>query len=35
MRLAIANMTGGGLSGGYRKNLRNLLPLLQRDSRFY
>jgi glycosyltransferase involved in cell wall biosynthesis len=33
VRVAIVNLTGGGLSGGYRKYLRKLLPLLQRDPR--
>lgn len=26
MRIAIVNLTGGGLSGGYRKYLKNILP---------
>ena len=26
MRIAIINMTGGGMSGGYRKYLRNVIP---------
>lgn len=26
MRIAIINITGGGMSGGYRKYLRNVLP---------
>lgn len=29
LRLAIANITGGGLSGGYAKYLRRILPLLE------
>jgi glycosyltransferase involved in cell wall biosynthesis len=29
----MVNLTGGGFSGGYRKYLRLLLPLLQADSR--
>lgn len=33
MRLAIVNLTSGGLSGGYLKYLRSLLPLLEADSR--
>lgn len=33
MRVAIVNITGGGLSGGYRKYLEKLIPLLQADSR--
>lgn len=28
MRIAIVNLTGGGLSGGYRKYLKNMLPRL-------
>lgn len=28
MRIAIVNITGGGLSGGYKKYLRNLVPRL-------
>ena len=28
MRLAIINLTGGGFSGGYRKYLKNMIPLL-------
>jgi glycosyltransferase involved in cell wall biosynthesis len=31
MRLAMVNLTGGGLSGGYRKYLQKLLPLLQKQ----
>jgi glycosyltransferase involved in cell wall biosynthesis len=30
MRIALINLTGGGASGGYRKYLRNVLPLLAR-----
>jgi glycosyltransferase involved in cell wall biosynthesis len=33
MRLAIVNITSGGLSGGYRKYLQNIAPLLANDSR--
>jgi len=33
MRIAIVNLTGGGFSGGYRKYLLNLAPVLQRDPR--
>lgn len=33
MRLAIVNLTSGGLSGGYRKYLETLLPLLRADPR--
>ena len=33
MRIAVANVTGGGLSGGYRKYLGRLMPLLAGDSR--
>lgn len=33
MRIAIVNLTGGGLSGGYLKYLRKLLPLLLADPR--
>jgi len=33
MRLAVVNITGGGLSGGYRKYLEKLIPLLQKDPR--
>ncbi len=29
MRVAIVNLTGGGLSGGYRKYLKTLVPLLR------
>lgn len=32
MKIAVVNLTGGGLSGGYLKYLRELLPLLRRDS---
>lgn len=28
MRIAILNITSGGLSGGYKKYLRNILPRL-------
>lgn len=33
MRIAVVNLTGGGLSGGYRKYLQNILPLLAKDYR--
>ena len=33
MRLAVVNLTGGGLSGGYRKYLRQLMPRLAADAR--
>ncbi len=33
MRLALINLTSGGLSGGYLKYLRRLVPLLARDER--
>ena len=33
MQVAIVNLTGGGLSGGYRKYLQKLMPLLQNDPR--
>ena len=33
MKVAIVNLTSGGMSGGYRKYLRSLLPLLRRDRR--
>ena len=33
MRVAMVNLTSGGLSGGYRKYLRHLLPELTDDSR--
>jgi glycosyltransferase involved in cell wall biosynthesis len=32
MKLAIVNLTAGGLSGGYRKYLQRLVPLLQNVS---
>lgn len=28
MRIAIINMTGGGMSGGYQKYLRNVIPIM-------
>lgn len=31
MKIAVVNLTGGGISGGYLKYLRELLPLLHRD----
>jgi glycosyltransferase involved in cell wall biosynthesis len=31
MKITVVNLTGGGLSGGYLKYLRELLPLLWRD----
>jgi len=33
MRVAVVNLTAGGLSGGYRKYLARLMPLLAADSR--
>lgn len=33
MRIAVVNLTSGGLSGGYRKYLRRLMPLLAADRR--
>jgi glycosyltransferase involved in cell wall biosynthesis len=33
MRVAVVNLTGGGLSGGYRKYLEVLVPLLCEDPR--
>ncbi len=33
MRLALVNLTGGGLSGGYQKYLRRLAPLLRNHPR--
>jgi len=33
LRLAVVNLTAGGLSGGYQKYLQHLLPLLVRDTR--
>lgn len=33
MRIAIVNLTQGGLSGGYRKYLQQLVPLLESDRR--
>ena len=33
MRVVVANLTGGGLSGGYRKYLQRLMPLLAADRR--
>lgn len=33
MRVAVVNLTGGGLSGGYLEYLEHLLPLLLRDPR--
>src|SRR5688572_13341994 len=33
MKVAVANLTSGGLSGGYRKYLERLMPLLAADSR--
>lgn len=32
MRIALVNLTAGGLSGGYRKYLQRLVPLLQNAS---
>lgn len=31
MKIAVVNLTGGGLSGGYLKYLQELLPLLRRE----
>jgi glycosyltransferase involved in cell wall biosynthesis len=33
MRLAVVNVTSGGMSGGYRKYLMRLMPLLANDPR--
>ncbi len=33
MKLAVLNLTGGGLSGGYYKYLRQVVPLLRADPR--
>lgn len=33
MKLAILNLTGGGISGGYQNYLQNILPRLAADSR--
>lgn len=33
MRVAVVNLTGGGFSGGYRKYLDRLVPLLREDRR--
>lgn len=33
MRIAIVNITSGGLSGGYRKYLQSILPGIKSDSR--
>jgi glycosyltransferase involved in cell wall biosynthesis len=33
MRLAVVNLTSGGMSGGYRKYLTRLMPLLANDPR--
>ena len=33
MRVAVVNLTGGGFSGGYRKYLDRLVPLLGEDGR--
>jgi glycosyltransferase involved in cell wall biosynthesis len=33
VRIAVVNLTGGGLSGGYQKYLAHLMPLLARDAR--
>jgi glycosyltransferase involved in cell wall biosynthesis len=32
VRIAVVNLTGGGLSGGYAKYLRSLIPLIESDS---
>src|SRR5688572_1051856 len=33
MRVVMANITNGGLSGGYLKYLQNMIPRLQQDVR--
>lgn len=33
MRIAVVNFTGRGMSGGYRKYLKNILPLMAEDER--
>ena len=33
MKVAIVNLTSGGLSGGYLKYLRRLVPMLRQDVR--
>lgn len=33
MKLAVVNLTGGGFSGGYRKYLRRMVPLLSQHPR--
>jgi len=33
MKIAMLNLTGSGISGGYRRYLQNMLPLLASDSR--
>ena len=33
MHVAIVNITAGGISGGYRKYLQKIVPLLGRDQR--
>jgi hypothetical protein len=33
VKIAIVNLTSGGLSGGYLKYLRALVPLLRQDAR--
>jgi glycosyltransferase involved in cell wall biosynthesis len=35
MRIAVVNLTSGGLSGGYRKYLARLMPLLASDPRVH
>ena len=32
MRVAVINLTGGGMSGGYRKYLRNVLSLMSKHD---
>jgi len=32
MRIAVINLTGGGMSGGYRKYLRNVIPRVSRHD---
>jgi glycosyltransferase involved in cell wall biosynthesis len=33
MRIAVLNITGSGISGGYKRYLQNILPLLAKDTR--
>ncbi len=32
MRIAVVNLTGGGMSGGYRKCLRNVIPRMAKHD---